>query len=158
MANYMTKKTYERLSARLKHLIQVESIELSKEIAVAREKGDLRENAEYDMAKHKQSLVQIEIGELKEALINVQYIDDLKVPGDRISLATTVKVKDMADNKVLTYAILGPHDSDAENGCISFQSPIARGLIGQKAGDEVTVPLPAGPRKFKILAVEPYKP
>ncbi|MBI1883073.1 MAG: transcription elongation factor GreA [Chlamydiae bacterium] len=157
MPNYMTKKTYERLQARLKHLAQVETFELSKEIAVAREKGDLRENAEYEMAKHKQALVMTEIGELKGKLVDFQFIEDLRVPGDRVSLGTVIQLKDVGTGEEFSYTILGPEDSDADNGTISFQSPLAKGLIGQKAGQEVTVSLPGGSKKIKILSVKPYK-
>ncbi|MBI3266615.1 MAG: transcription elongation factor GreA [Chlamydiae bacterium] len=153
----MTKKTYERLQARLKHLAQVETFELSKEIAVAREKGDLRENAEYEMAKHKQALVMTEIGELKGKLVDFQFIEDLRVPGDRVSLGTVIQLKDVGTGEEFSYTILGPEDSDADNGTISFQSPLAKGLIGQKAGQEVTVSLPGGSKKIKILSVKPYK-
>lgn len=158
MPNYMTRKTHERLSERLKYLTQVESIELSKEIAVAREKGDLRENAEYEMAKHKQALVMVEIGDLKIKLADAQFIDGLKVPGDRVSIGTIVHIKDLTENKEIKYTILGPDDSDAENGIISFQSPVARGLIAKTAGEETVVSLPGGTRKFKIISIEPFKP
>lgn len=157
MPNYMTKKTYERLSVRLKHLLQVESIELSKEIATAREKGDLRENAEYEMAKHKQSLVMTEIEDLKHKLADVQFIEGLRVPGDRVSLGTIIQIKDLSNSDEVTYTILGSDDSDADNGIISFQSPVARGLIGKQAGEEVTVALPTSSKKFKILSIKPYQ-
>jgi transcription elongation factor GreA len=153
----MTRKTYDRLGERLKHLTQVESIEISKEIAVAREKGDLRENAEYEMAKHKQVLIMTEIGDLKQKLADVQFIDGLKVPGDRVSLGTIIRIKDLAENKEMKYTILGPDDSDAENGIISFQSPVARGLIAKMAGEEILVSLPGGTKKFKIISIEPFK-
>lgn len=157
MPNYMTKKTYDRLHLRLKHLSQVESIALSKEIAVAREKGDLRENAEYEMAKQKQSLVMTEIGELKGKLIDVQFIEDLNVPGNRVSIATTVELRNLSDSETLVYTILGSEDSDVENGLISFQSPLARGLIGKQAGEEITVDLPGGAKRFKIVSIKPFK-
>lgn len=157
MPNYMTKKTHERLSKRLQHLSQVESIELSKEIATAREKGDLRENAEYEMAKHKQALVMTEIEDLKHKLADVQFIEGLRVPGDRISLGTVIQIKDLSNKDESSYTILGPDDSDADNGIISFQSPLAKGLIGKQAGEEVDVKLPAGSKKFKILSVKAYQ-
>lgn len=158
MSNYMMRKTHQRILERLRHLSQVESIALSKEIATAREKGDLRENAEYEMAKHKQGLVMKEIAELKEILTHVQFIDDLKVPGDRVSLATTIRIKDLASGEEYSYSILGSEDSDADNGIISFQSPLAKGLIGKQPEEEVMVPLPGGSKKFKILSIKPYKP
>lgn len=157
MPHYMTRKTHQRISERLQRLMQVESIALSKEIATAREKGDLRENAEYEMAKHKQALVMQEISELKEILMDVQFINDLRVPGDRVSLATTIKIKDLASGEEHTYDILGSEDSDADNGIISFQSPLAKGLIGKPSGEEVWVSLPGGSKKFKILSIKPYK-
>jgi transcription elongation factor GreA len=157
MPNYMTKKTHERLSTRLKRLAQVETFELSKEIATAREKGDLRENAEYEMAKHKQALVMTEIEDLKHKLTDVQFIEGLRVPGDRISLGTVIQIKDLSNKHETSYTILGPDDSDADNGIISFQSPLAKGLIGKQAGEEVDVNLPAGSKKFKILSVKAYQ-
>lgn len=157
MPNYMTRKTYDRLHARLRHLTQVESLALSKEIAVAREKGDLRENAEYEMAKHKQGLVMTEIVELKGKLVDVQFIEELRVPGDRVSVGTTIQLKDLSKGEELTYTILGPEDSDADNGCISFQSPLARGLIGKLAGEEAEVNSPGGTKRFKIVSIKPFK-
>ena len=157
MPNYMTQKTHERLSIRLKHLAQVECIELSKEIATAREKGDLRENAEYEMAKHKQALVLTEIADLKHKLADVQFIEGLRVPGDRVSLGTVIQIKDLSNKDKTSYTILGSDDSDADNGIISFQSPLAKGLIGKQVGEEVDVNLPAGSKKFKILSVKAYQ-
>ncbi len=157
MPNYMTKKTHQKLHERLEHLSQVESIELSKEIAVAREKGDLRENAEYEMAKQKQALVMTEIGNIKEILMSVQFIEDLRVPGDRVSIGTIIHLKDLSTKEETTYTILGPEDSDADNGIISFQSPLAKGLIGKQAGEEAIINLPGSSKKFKLLSVKPYK-
>ncbi|MBI1870591.1 MAG: transcription elongation factor GreA [Chlamydiae bacterium] len=156
MPNYMTKKTHEKLHERLRYLTRVESVELSKEIAIAREKGDLKENAEYEMAKQKQALVMTEIGELKQKLVDVQFIEDLRVPGDRVSIGTVVQIKNETDQEDYTYTILGVEDSDADNGIISFQSPIARGLMGQTTQQQVEVKLPSGTKKIKIISVKPY--
>lgn len=157
MPNYMMRKTHERLCERLRRLSQVETIEISKEIGIAREKGDLRENAEYEMAKQKQALIMSEIGDLKLKLADVQFIDDLRVPGDRVSLGTVIKIKDLTDGVENHYAILGSDDSDADNGMISFQSPLARGLIGKLAGEKVEIQLPGGSKKFQIVSIVPYK-
>jgi transcription elongation factor GreA len=134
----------------LEHLKNVERGEIAKIIDTARELGDLKENAEYHAAKDKQGLMEARIIELTDLTSRAQVIDPAKSAHERISFGSTVVLIDQNTDEEFKYAIVGAQESNPEQGRISFYSPMAKALLGKEEGDEVTLQLPAGVKKFDI--------
>ena len=150
---YLTRAGYERLRGELEPLKKQKN-QLSQDIAEAREKGDLKENAEYHSAKEKLGEVMSRIAKIQDKLESAKIIDELKVPKGQVSIGCKVEVKD-EDGDTTEYTLVGEDESDPTEGKISVYSPLAQGLLGKKVGETVSVELPAGPRQFKILSAEP---
>jgi transcription elongation factor GreA len=125
--------------------------ELPKEILKARAHGDLRENAEFHAAKERQRYVDARLAQLKKRMAELSLIDLTKIPRDRVGLGSRVVVLDQDKDEEITYKIVASEEADAANGLISTNSPIGRGLLGKKVGDEVTIPIPSGKRRMEIL-------
>jgi transcription elongation factor GreA len=134
----------------LEHLKSVERGEIAKIIDTARELGDLKENAEYHAAKDKQGLMEARIIELTDLTSRAQVIDPAKSAHERISFGSTVVLIDQNTDEEFKYAIVGAQESNPEQGRISFYSPMAKALLGKEEGDEVTLHLQAGVKKFDI--------
>ncbi|MDO7253829.1 transcription elongation factor GreA [Helicobacter cappadocius] len=149
----MSQYGYEKLCAELKNLKEVERPNIVKEIDIARGHGDLKENAEYHAAKEKQVFIEARINDLSEILNNSQVIDPSKLPHDKVSFGSTVKILNLDNDKEFIYSIVGSVESDPSSGLISFGSPIAKSLIGKAPGDEVNIKLPNGENSFEILEV-----
>jgi len=147
---YMTKETLEKLKAELHHLKSVERPAASKAIAEAREKGDLKENAEYDAAKEAQGLLEAKIAHYEGSLATVRVIDEASIDTSKVSILTTVKLTNLGNNKQVVYKIVSEQEADLKAGKISVTSPIGRGILGKAAGETVEVQAPAGTLKFKI--------
>lgn len=124
---------------------------LPKEILKARAHGDLRENAEFHAAKERQRYVDARLSQLKKRLADFSMIDLSRIPRDRVGLGSTVLVLDLDKDEEITYKLVVSEETDATKGMISTNSPIGRGLVGKKVGDEVTIPIPGGVRKMEIL-------
>lgn len=124
---------------------------LPKEILKARAHGDLRENAEFHAAKERQRYVDARLAQLKKRLAEFSLIDMSRIPRDRVGLGSTVVVLDLDKNEEITYKLVVSEEADASKGLISTTSPIGRGLVGKKVGDEVTIPSPGGVRRLEIL-------
>ena len=124
--------------------------ELPKEIQRAREHGDLRENAEYHAAKERQRFVEARVSMLRQRVSEIQLMDVARIPKDRAGFGSKLTMIEGGQKK-LTYELVMPEDSDPDRGFISVASPIGRALVGKEAGDEVSVPTPAGTRRFEIL-------
>jgi transcription elongation factor GreA len=150
---YLTRAGYEKLREDLKALMK-QKTQLSLDIGEAREKGDLKENAEYHSAKEKMGEVMGRIGVIQDKLQSAKIIDELSVPKDTVAIGTTVTLED-TEGDTMEYALVGEDESDPAEGKISVQSPLAQGLLGKKVKQTVEVALPAGPRQFKILKVAP---
>ena len=150
---YLTREGHKKLLAELDYLRGMKK-QLSLDIGEAREKGDLKENAEYHSAKEKLGEVMGRISKVQDKLDNAKFIEDLKTPKDTVSIGVKVTLKD-EDGDEYEYALVGEDDSDPANGKISVYSPLAQGLLGKKVGEETLVDLPAGPRRFKVLKTEP---
>lgn len=151
----MTRRGYDALKAELKQLKTVERPEISKAIEIAREHGDLSENAEYHAAKEKQSFIEGRIAEIDSKLATAEIIDPDKLSGDRVVFGATVTVLDLDTDEEVTYQIVGTDEVDAKIGRISYTAPVARSMIGKSVGDEVTVRLPRkGERTLEIVGVE----
>ncbi len=125
--------------------------ELPKEILKARAHGDLRENAEFHAAKERQRFVDARLSQLKKRLAEFSLIDLTKIPKDRVGLGSTVVVMDLGKDEEMTFKIVASEEADAANGMISTSSPIGRGLLGKKVGDEVSIAIPGGKRQMEIL-------
>jgi transcription elongation factor GreA len=151
---YFTEKGYAKLKDEIDKLEKFLKTDIAKEIATAREQGDLRENAEYEAAKDKQNNYMAKLGQLQERFINARVIRKADLPQDTVTLGKVVKLLDLSSNSEIQYTILGEGETDIDKGIISYQSPLAKGLINHKADEEVEVVLPRGVKKFKILSVE----
>lgn len=127
--------------------------ELPKEILKARAHGDLRENAEFHAAKERQRFVDARLSQLKKRLAEFSLIDLTKIPRDRVGLGSRVTVLDLSKDEELVYKLVASEESDAAKGLISTNSPIGRGLLGKRVGDEVSIAIPGGNRKMEILSL-----
>ena len=148
---YLTRAGLEKLKKDLVALMK-QKTQLSLDIGEAREKGDLKENAEYHSAKEKMGEVMSRIGQIQDKLQGAKIIDDMDIPKGTVAIGTTVGLED-ADGDTVEYSLVGEDESDPAEGKISVQSPLAQGLLGRKTKETVDVPLPNGPRTFKILKV-----
>ena len=155
--NYMTRKSYERLGAEARRLKEVEIPRVSREKMEAAQQGDLRENAGYDAARDRLNHIHARLEQIGAMLTGAQFIEDLRIPGDIVSIGTRVTLADLDDDRHVEYSILGPADADLERNIISFQSPLARGMVGKKTADEIVVDTPGGRRRFRIISIERYQ-
>ena len=147
---YVTKDTLEQMRAELQRMRGVDRPAASKAIAEAREKGDLKENAEYDAAKEAQGLLEAKIAAMEGALANVRVIDESSIDTSKVSILTTVKLTNLNTKKQVTYKIVSEQEADIKSGKISVTSPIGKGVLGKLVGDTAEVQAPAGILKFKI--------
>lgn len=149
----MTLKGHKVLSEELQRLKYVERPKASKAIEVAREHGDLSENAEYDAAKQAQGLLEAKIRDLESKLGTAQVVDVSTLSGDRVVFGATVKICCLDDDERREIYIVGEDEANAALGFLSYKSPLARALIGKQEGDVVQVKLPSGEKDYEILAV-----
>jgi len=152
----MTPVGYKKLRDKLRYLKKVERPNIVMEIEIAREKGDLSENAEYDAAKEKQGLVNQQIKELEHKLSLAQVIEPSTIKSDKITFGSTVTLIDIDNDEELVYSIVGSDEMNISKGWISIESPIARSMIGKEEGDEIKVKTPRGIRNFEIASIS-YK-
>ncbi|PCI56937.1 MAG: transcription elongation factor GreA [Alphaproteobacteria bacterium] len=152
----VTKIGFTRLTKELHNLKSVQRPEVIASIAVAREHGDLKENAEYHAAREQQSFIEGRIRELESVTGRAQVIDPKELSGNTIRFSATVTVVDEETDDEETYQIVGDYESDMDNGKLSISAPVARALIGKTEGDSVAVKTPKGTRDYEILKVE-YK-
>lgn len=151
---YLTEKGYKKLQVDIDKMEKLIKQDIAKEIATAREHGDLKENAEYAAAKEKQAMYMGRLGEMQERLRRAHVVRKADLPPDTVTFGKRVKIKDADSGNEREYIILGDGETDVDQGIISYQSPLARALISHKKGDLVDVTLPRGLKKFKILKVE----
>ncbi|MER3463171.1 MAG: transcription elongation factor GreA [Chitinophagaceae bacterium] len=147
---YVTKERLEQMKAELQHMRGVERPNASKAIAEAREKGDLRENAEYDAAKEAQGLLEAKIAALEGAIATARIVDEATIDTSKVSILTKVKLTNVNTKKQVTYKIVSEQEADLKAGKISSTSPIGKGLLGKKIGEIAEVTVPAGVIKFKV--------
>lgn len=149
----MTGEGHAALDAELKKLKSVERPAIIQAISIAREHGDLSENAEYHAAKEKQSFIEGRVAELEDKLARADIIDTSKLGGSNVKFGATVTVIDVESEKESTYKIVGEDEADVSLGKVSVTSPIARALIGKEEGDEAEVAAPGGVRAYEIASV-----
>ncbi|HEY8388246.1 MAG TPA: transcription elongation factor GreA [Parasegetibacter sp.] len=148
--NYITKETLEQLKAELHHLKTVERPAAARAIAEAREKGDLRENAEYDAAKEAQGILEAKIVQLENDIATAKLVDTENIDTSKVSILTKVTITNIATKKTFTYQLVGEKEADLKAGKISITSPIGKGLLGKAVGDVAEVHAPNGLMKFKV--------
>ncbi len=148
--NYVTKEALENLKEELNHLKSVERPAASNAIAEAREKGDLKENAEYDAAKEAQGLLEAKIAKLEQAISNSRILDTSTMDTSRVSILATVTIKSLKNNKSTSYQIVSETESDIKQKKVSVNSPIGKGLLGKKIGEIAEVETPNGILRFEI--------
>jgi transcription elongation factor GreA len=147
---YVSKETLEQLKEELQRMRSVARPAAAAAIAEAREKGDLKENAEYDAAKESQGLLEARIKKMEGELASARVLDAENVDTSKVSIMTKVKITNLKTKKQVTYQIVSEMEADLKQSKISITSPIGRGLLGKEAGDVVDVEVPAGTLKFKI--------
>jgi transcription elongation factor GreA len=148
--NYVKKDTYEAMKQELHHMKKIERPAASKAIAEAREKGDLKENAEYDAAKEAQGMLEAKIKYLEGVIATARILDESNIDTSKASILTKVTVTNLGTKKQVTYQIVSEKEADLKLSKISVTSPIGKGLLGKAIGDVVEVIVPAGTLKFKV--------
>ena len=149
----MLEVTYKKLSVELEQLKTHERGNIAAIIDEARAQGDLKENAEYHAAKDEQGLMEARIAELTDIVGRAQVVDPSTLAHERVSFGSTVELSDQDTDEVVTYTIVGGQESNPSSGLISFQSPLAKVLLGKEEGDEVSISLPAGNKTYDIEEV-----
>ena len=150
----LTESGLRKLEEQLDYLISVRRNEISEQIAVARGFGDLSENAEYDEAKKEQAKVEAEITRLQATIRTATVVADDEITTERVSIGTVVKVKDVDEGETYEYAIVGANEADPMEDKISNESPVGAGLLGAKRNQVVTIQIPAGQIKYKVLSIK----
>ena len=151
--SYYTAEGLKKLKDELAQLEQVERPRVSQEIADARDKGDLSENAEYHAAKEEQSLLETKIAKLKNVVANARIIDESQLDTSKILIHSIVKLKNTTNGMDFTYTLVADSESDVRNGKLSVNSPIGKGLLGKEKGDVVEIKVPNGLMKFEVLEI-----
>jgi transcription elongation factor GreA len=149
----MTPEGYARLREEMKRLKEVDLPQVVKDISVARDHGDLSENAEYHAAKERQGMIVARITYIEQTLSRAEVIDPSKLSGSKVQFGAKVKLVNLDTDEEQTFQLVGPDEADIKLGRISVSSPLARALIAREAGDEVKVLMPAGPRTYEILEI-----
>src|SRR5258705_7638885 len=148
--NYVKQETFEQMKVELQHMKGVERLAASRAIAEAREKGDLKENAEYDAAKEAQGLLEAKIKQLEGIIATARIVDENNIDTSKVSILTKVSLTNLATKKKVTYQIVSEKEADLKLSKISAASPIGKGLLGKVVGDIAEIKAPAGIIKFKV--------
>ena len=150
---YYSLEDLEKLKSELNQLMKVDRINISKQIAEARDKGDLSENAEYDAAKEAQGLLEMRIVELEGKIANARIVDTSKLAKDKILLYSKVEIKNVKTGVIVNYTLVPDSESSVVEKKISISSPIGKGLLGKKVGDTAHINIPAGVIDFEIINI-----
>jgi transcription elongation factor GreA len=151
MSTYLTQEGLDRLKAELDQLKRVERPMISQQIAEARDKGDLSENAEYDAAKEAQGLLEMKISKLEATIADAKVLDESKLASDQVLILSKVKLKNVANGMTMTYTLVPEKEANLKEGKISVESPIGKGLLGKKVGDTAEIQVPNGKVAFEVL-------
>lgn len=151
--SYFTEEGLKKLKDELHQLKTHERSYISKQIAEARDKGDLSENAEYDAAKEAQGLLELKISKMEEILSSARLVDESSLDLSKVLILSKVKIKNKANGVVMTYTLVAQNEADLKSGKISVDSPIGKGLLGKKVGDIADITVPSGTMKFEVLEI-----
>lgn len=151
--SYMTQEGLDNLKEKLRHMVSVERPDISKQIAEARDKGDLSENAEYDAAKEAQGMLEAKIAEVESKISRARIIDESRVDTSKVQMLNKVTIKNQKNGAVMTYTLVSESEADFKAGKLSVNTPIAKGLIGKKVGDVVEIQVPSGLIPFEIIDI-----
>ena len=152
--SYYTEEGLSNLKKEIKNLESVERPKISQQIAEARDKGDLSENAEYDAAKEAQGMLEARISKLKNKLANARLIDDSEIDDSKVFILSTVKIKNVKNSMEMTYTLVAENEADIRAGKISVDSPIGKGLLGKEVGQIADISTPVGIMKFEIVSIQ----
>jgi transcription elongation factor GreA len=150
---YLTEEGLKKLQEELHQLKTVERPGISRQIAEARDKGDLSENAEYDAAKEAQGLLELKISKMEELVASVRIIDETKLDTSKVSVLCKVKIRNVANKAEMTYVLVAENEADLKSGKISVSSPIGKGLLGKKVGEIADITTPGGVMKFEVVEI-----
>ena len=151
--SYFTEAGLKKLKDELHQLKTHERLYISRQIAEARDKGDLSENAEYDAAKEAQGLLELKISKLEEVVSNARLIDESTLDISKALILSKVKIKNVVNGTVMTYTLVAQNEADLKAGKISVDSPIGKGLLGKKVGELADITVPSGTIKFEVMEI-----
>ena len=151
--SYYTKEGIQKLNQELEQLVKVERPSISKQIAEARDKGDLSENAEYHAAKEAQGMLELKIAKLQDVIHNARILDESKLDNSKVLLFSIVKIRNLKNDALMCYSIVPEQEADLKKKKISVTSPIAKGLLGKKVGETIEIKVPAGVIPFEIIEI-----
>ena len=151
--SYVTEEGYNKMVEELRQMEAFERPAISKQIAEARDKGDLSENAEYDAAKEAQGLLEMKISILKTKIANARLIDESKLNTNVVQILNKIEIKNTKNGQQMTYTLVSEHEANLKEGKLAVNTPIAKALLGKKVGDVVEVTVPAGKIPFEILKI-----
>lgn len=151
--SYVTEEGLRKLQQELEQLRTIERPKISQQIAEARDKGDLSENAEYDAAKEAQGLLELRISKLQETIVNSRILDESKLDNSTVQILSKVTVRNMRTNAKMQFTLVAESEADLKAGKISINTPIAVGLLGKKVGDTAEIQAPAGKMPFEIVEI-----
>lgn len=151
--SYYTPDGLKKLRAELEHMKTVDRPHISNQIAEARDKGDLSENAEYDAAKEAQGLLEMKIAKLEDVLANARVLDSENIDLSKVGVLTKVKLKNVANGATMTYSLVAEKEADIKQSKISVTSPIGKGLLGKRVGEIAEIQVPRGTMNFEILEI-----
>jgi transcription elongation factor GreA len=150
---YMTEEGLRKLKEELIELESVKRPEISRQIAEARDKGDLSENAEYDAAKEAQGMLEAKIAQLKGLIASARLIDESSIGTDEVQIMNKVTIRNTQNKKTMTYTLVSESEADLKSGKIAINTPIAQGLMGKKVGDVAEIKVPSGTMTFEIVEI-----
>src|SRR6056300_1203712 len=151
--SYLTPEGFKKLKEDLEQLRSVERARISAQIAEARDKGDLSENAEYDAAKEAQGLLELKIAKMEEVMANARVVDESQLDMSKVLILSKVKLRNPVNKMEFNYTLVAEQEADLKTGRISVSSPIGRGLLGRSAGEIVEIHVPNGTMKLEILEI-----
>lgn len=151
---YLRRSGYQKLVEHLEFLKTTERQRIAKAIGEARAQGDISENAEYDAAKDAQAHNESRICECENKLADVAFIEDMNIPSDKVFIGATIEIQDLDTKEKTTYTLLAPEEVEFVQDGLSVFSPIGKGLLTKKVGDEATMQVPAGTKRFKVLSIK----
>ena len=150
---YVTQETFDKMREELQRMKSNDRPAASRAIAEAREKGDLKENAEYDAAKEAQGLLEMKIAKMEDLVANARLIDESKLDNSKVLILSKVRIRNTVNNAEMSYTLVAENEADLRAGKISISSPIAKALLGKKVGDKVEAQVPNGKVNLEILDI-----